>query len=265
MDCCIEILRAIHVPEQLMIKYHGTPIGGSKRDALLFLSGRNGLVSYAYQHHLPEVLNVCASFCLDNGAFSIWKSGKGTIDEAGYQRWIESLRDHPGFDFFIIPDVIDGKERDNNLLYRKWSRIKGGVPVYHLGESVQRFRYLAERNWKVCLGSTSKWPTIGTERWWDLFANMMDKICVNGYPPCKLHGLRMLNPKVFTKIPLHSGDSSNAAVNNGICLKKGIHPSLERWQGSERIARRIEAYQSAPIWDRNNILLDTADHFVADN
>jgi hypothetical protein len=248
-----------------MIKYHGTPVGGSKRDAMLFLSGRSGLVSYAYQQHTAEVVNVCSSFCLDNGAFSIWKSGKGQVDENGYRRWVDSLRSHPAFDFFIIPDVIDGTERENNILFRKWAKVEGGVPVFHLGESVERFKFLAEHSWKVCLGSTSKWPSIGTEKWWDLFADLMDAICVNGTPTVKLHGLRMLNPKVFTKIPLHSGDSSNASVNSGVCMKKGVHPSLERWQGSERIARRIEAYQSAPIWSRENILRDSADFVICDN
>lgn len=244
-----------------MIKYHGTPVGGTKRDALLFLSGRNGLVSYAHQQHLTEVVSVCNSFCLDNGAFSIWKSGKGSgqIDQRGYRSWCERLRDHPGFDFFIIPDVIDGTERENNEMFKRWYNIKGGVPVFHLGESVERFKWLADHSWKVCLGSTSKWPSIGTEKWWDLFADLMDKICTNGIPPCKLHGLRMLNPKVFTKIPLHSGDSSNASTNSGLCMRKGVHPCLERWQGAERIARRIEAYQSAAAWDRSSITREDTD------
>ena len=30
-----------------------------------------------------------------------------------YYRWIEAWRNHPGFDFAIIPDVIDGSEEEN--------------------------------------------------------------------------------------------------------------------------------------------------------
>ena len=236
-----------------MIKYHGTPIGGSKRDALLFLQGRHALVSFACQLHLPEVISCCESFCLDNGAFSIWKKGEGRVNESKYLEWVTSLRDHPAFDFFIIPDIIDGSVAANDYAVKKWKRIKGGVPVFHCSEPVERLIWLSEQFETVCLGSTSKWPSVGSKKWWPYMADLMDKFCINGKPRCKLHGLRMLNPNVFTKLPLHSADSCNAAVNNGVCLKKGVYPNLERWQGSERIARRIEAYQSPAIWNRSNL------------
>lgn len=244
-----------------MIKYHGTPIGGSNRDAMLFLQGRHALVSFEAPGHLPEVMSCCESFCLDNGAFSVWRRGEGKVNEKEYLRWIQSIRDHPAFDFFIIPDVIDGTENENDEAIKRWKKIKGGVPVYHLGESVARFNRLASEFPLVCLGSTSKWPSVGSDAWWPYIADLMDTICKNGVPPCKLHGLRMLNPNVFTRLPLHSADSCNAAVNNHICLKKGVYPNLERWQGSERIARRIEAYQSAAVWSRTNLEKENADIF----
>jgi hypothetical protein len=138
-------------------------------------------------------------------------------------------------------------------------KIKGGVPVFHLSEPVDRFNWLASEFPLVCLGSTSNWPSVGSKSWWPYMCGFMDSICKQGKPPCKLHGLRMLNPNVFTKLPLHSADSCNAAVNNGVCLKKGVYPNLERWQGSERIARRIEAYQSAALWSSDNLEKNHAD------
>jgi len=226
---------------------------------MLFLQGRHALVSYAAPLHLPEVINCCESFCLDNGAFSVWKAGEGTVDEWGYYNWVSNLVDHPSFDFFIIPDVIDGTEQQNNDAVFRWKNIRGGVPVFHLSEDPSRLLWLAGMFPKVCLGSTSKWPRVGSADWWPLMADFMDTICRGGSPPCKLHGLRMLNPAVFTKLPLHSADSCNAAINGGLCLSGGIHPSLERWQGSERIARRIETHQSAPFWDRRNVDLEVTD------
>jgi hypothetical protein len=107
---------------QVMIKYHGTPIGGSKKDALLFLSGRHALISFAARLHTAEVLNCCESFCLDNGAFSIWKKGQGKVDEKNYLNWVKSLRDHPAFDFFIIPDIIDGSVQENDAAVRRWKK-----------------------------------------------------------------------------------------------------------------------------------------------
>ncbi|MDZ2238144.1 hypothetical protein M2638_27215, partial [Klebsiella pneumoniae] len=47
----------------------------------------------------------------------------------------------------------------------------------------------------------------------DLIRHVVDE---NGYPICKLHGLRMLNADIFRHIPLSSADSTNVARNIGI-------------------------------------------------
>lgn len=240
-----------------MIKYHGTPIGGTKLDALKFLSGRHALISYATKGHIAEVLECCESFCLDNGAFTIWKTTGGKIDVDGYMEWVDLYRKHPSFDFALIPDVIGGTEEENDELLKEWGDRPNSVPVYHLGESVDRFKMLASRYDKVAFGSTDKWPRNGSKAWWVNMADLMDEITdVNGLFPCKIHGLRMLDPNLFKYLPLHSGDSTNAAVNGHLCQKKGIHPAVERWQGNERIAQRIEAYQSAQFWDRGRLVDD---------
>lgn len=239
-----------------MVKYHGTPIGGSKRDAALFLQGRNALISFATKGHIPEVLECCDSFCLDNGAFTIWKKGEGEIDIPAYLEWAESLSKHPAFDFAIIPDVIMGSEEENDLVLEnyQWDTNKW-IPVYHLGESVERFKRLSEMFPRVALGSTDKWKQTGSRDWWKNMANFMDAICDDyGIPPAKLHGLRMLNYRVFEHLPLSSADSSNAAVNGHIAMKKGPFPSLERWQGNERIARRTEGHSAASFWSRDSLI-----------
>lgn len=239
----------------VLIKYHGTPVGGTKFDALRFLSGRHALVSYIAQTHLPEVLECCESFCLDNGAFTIWKQG-GQLDLIGYRNWVDKLSNHPAMDFYLIPDVIGGGEEQNDTLLKDWHKDFTGVPVFHLGENPDRFLRLAGEYGHVALGSTDSWGRNGTEKWWFFMADFLDTVTKDGLFPCKVHGLRMLDPRIFKYVPLHSGDSTNAAVNGHLCMKKGTHPAIERWQGNERIAQRIEHWQSAQFWDRTQLVSD---------
>ena len=67
-------------------------------------------------------------------------------------------------------------------------------------------------------------------------------------PPCKLHGLRMLDPEVFSRMPLASADSTNAAVNCSASSRFGIYTPATSSQRAAVIADRIEAHNSAPIW-----------------
>jgi hypothetical protein len=242
-------------PPQRMIKYHGTPIGGTKKEAALFLQGRHALISFAHPDQIAEVLECCESFCLDNGAFSIWKTTGGRIDILRYKAWVNGLRRHPSFDFAIIPDVIGGTEKENDELITEWGDIKGSVPVFHLDESPDRFLRLAEKFEKVALGSTDKWPANGSYSWWVYMADLMDRITDSqGSFPCKVHGLRMLDPRIFRYLPLHSGDSTNVAVNNGGPMKNKSYPAVSRSVASELIAQKIEQFQSADAWSREVLI-----------
>lgn len=240
-----------------MIKYHGTPVGGSKHDAIKFLNGRHALICFAHQGQVAEVLECCESFCLDNGAFPIWKNGGGKIDIPKYEYFVEGLATHSSFDFCLIPDVIGGTEKENDTLIERWDSRYDSVPVYHLGEDPERFLSLSQQFTKVALGSTDSWAKNGSKAWWKNMADFMDYVTDDsGVLPCKVHGLRMLDPNIFKYLPLHSGDSTNAGVNGHIPMKKGVYKAITRWQGNERIAQRIEAYQSAPIWDRELLIID---------
>ena len=57
----------------------------------------------------------------------------------------------------------------------------------------------------------------------------------DGIPQTKIHMLRCLNPKVFTKYPFYSGDSTNLARNH----------SRDGWQ---QILERIEKYNSPSFY-----------------
>lgn len=234
-----------------MIHYHGTPIGGTRADAARFLAGRHALVPFAYPTDLGIAADVCQSFCLDNSAFTNWKKG-GRVDVAAYHAWVHSVAGHPGLDWCLIPDTIDGTEEENIELVTTWlrmgSRVKS-VPVWHLHESLDWLDYLVSNFQTVALGSSGQWASPGTNGWWDRMSEAMAVACdATGRPRAKLHGLRMLDPEIFTRLPLASADSTNAAVNCGSLARFGSYIPPTAAQRAEVIAERIEAHNSAPIW-----------------
>ncbi|HWA98895.1 MAG TPA: hypothetical protein VG713_10405 [Pirellulales bacterium] len=230
-----------------MIHYHGTPISGSHLDAVRFLRGRHALVSHLSVYQLGEVLECCQSFVLDSGAFTLWKHG-GKLNVAGYTEWCESLSRHPGYDWSLIPDVIDGSESDNDAMLADWPNNVRGVPVFHLHESLRRAEELSFQYDIVALGSSGEFATPGTEKWWHRIAEVMGVMCDDeGRPHCRLHGLRMLDPAIFHRLPLTSADSTNAA-QNGVPPRFGMYPPPSSGARCAVIADRIEAHNSAARW-----------------
>lgn len=230
-----------------MIHYHGSPIGGKQDEAARFFARRHAFISYEHRHQEEIVKNVCQSFALDNGAFSVWKRG-GELDIDGLYRWYEDVMKHPGCDWVVIPDVISGTERQNDEFERSWpfSRTQG-VPVWHYHESLDRLRRLSEDWARIALGSSGEWPTPGTSSWWKRTHEVMKTVCdEDGKPRCKLHGLRMLNPSIFRHLPLSSADSTNAVRNcrDGIAWS-GAYKPPHGWLRATVIAERVEVFTSA--------------------
>lgn len=235
-----------------MIPYHGTPISGVREDVSRFLRGRHALVPYPRPDDVGVVAEVCQSFVFDNGAFSIWKKG-GRLDVAGYVAWVEQWHRHPRFDWALIPDVIDGDEAENDALLANWPRQLRGVPVWHMHESFDRLERLCHAWSVVALGSSGQWAVPGTAPWWQRMNAAMDAICDdNGRPPCRLHGLRMLNPQVFTQLPLSSADSANAGTNcnNHSQWARSPYKPATAGQRAQVIADRVEIHNSAAVFDR---------------
>ena len=166
-------------------------------------------------------------------------------------RWVDDWHRHPGFEWALIPDVIEGSEEENDRLLEAWPLHLPGVPVWHLHESLERLKRLAAQWSTVALGSSGQWATPGTAGWWRRLADAMDAICdEHGRPLCRLHGLRMLNPDIFTRLPLASADSTNAAVNCGSVSRFGMYTPPTAAQRAAVIAERIEAHNSAATWVR---------------
>lgn len=235
-----------------MIHYHGAPVGCPADAAARFWSGRHAFVSFAEPSQLPVIADACQSFCIDNGAFSAWTQGI-EFDWSGYTQFCRDWIRHPSFDWCVIPDVIDGDERENNKLIEKWPFSKRSVPVWHMHESLTRLQWLARDFETVAIGSSGEWPTPGRKDWWQRMAKAMDAVCdEHGRPNCKLHGLRMLNPSVFSRLPLSSADSTNAARNAGNKGRWPIYAPKHAWQRAGVIADRIEAHSSASCWEKGD-------------
>jgi hypothetical protein len=230
-----------------VIHYHGTPIGGTRQGAARFLLGRHALVSFAYPQDIETVAEVCASYVLDNGAFTTWKQGR-PLDVNGYLQWAWQWGRLPGCDWCLIPDVIDGNEAENDRLIEEWPHGLRGCPVWHLHESLDRLAKLCEEWPVVAFGSSGEWPDPGTEGWHRRMAAAMEVACdAEGVPRCRLHGLRMLNPAIFSGYPLSSADSTNAGQNGS---REARRLNTECCVGATVIATRIEMHNSAQRFRR---------------
>lgn len=239
----------------VVIPYHGTPIGGTRQDVARFLIGRHALVPWLRQDDMGIVAEVCKSFILDNSAYTAWNKGI-KLDFDGFIAWVRHWCCHPGFQWALIPDVIDGDEAANDALIEQWPADLQhcGVPVWHLHESIDRLVRLARSYRTVALGSSGEFRTPGTKAWWVRMREAMNAICdEHGRPICKLHGLRMLNPKVFTKLPLSSADSTNAGRNCNQLDRFGMYVPATGAQRTAVIADRTETHNSAPVFERTDV------------
>lgn len=234
-----------------MIHYHGTPMSGTKDEAARFFAGRHALVPFPRPEQLPAVAEFCQSFVFDNGAYSVWKRG-GVLDVAGYTKWAEDWHLHPGFDWALIPDVIDGDAADNDAMLADWPRAIPGVPVWHMHEPVDRLIRLAHEWPRVALGSSGDFSEPNSRAWWGRMERAMDALCdEKGRPPCKLHGLKMMNPLIFSRIPLASADSTNATTKSVLNPERfGTYLPATASQRSAVVADRVERSPAAAAWCR---------------
>lgn len=242
-----------------MIRFHGGPIKPTATAVTLW-SRRHAMVSFAYQEQAALAFEVAQSVMLDNSAYSIFTRGEGDLDVPAVAGFVRSWERHPGCAGHLIPDKIGGTEAENDRLIAQWlcgERMRGGTPVWHLHESLDRLRYLVQCAIggvypSVALGSSGQWSTPGTPAWWVRMSEAMDVACdEQGRPRCKLHGLRMLAPSIVARLPLASGDSTNIARNVGIDKKwTGTYAPLTTTQRSLVMAERIEMSPAASRWIR---------------
>ena len=234
----------------------GLPITPAS-SAVAAVSGGHAFVSFAHSDQLGIAIDVCQSFAIDNGAFSAWKQGKPVTDWKDFLEWSEEISYLPHCDFIVIPDAIDGDLNEQTALIGRFLQHYGsrgmqvGSPVFHLNEPLNHASYLSRAWSRVCIGSSGEYSEIGTAKWWNRMNQVMIAMCDSrGRPNCKLHGLRMLDPEIFTKFPFSSADSTNIGRNIGIDSKwKGTYLPPNKDARALVMRQRIEAFNSANVWD----------------
>jgi len=234
-----------------VIHYHGLPIT-PETAAVTAVSGGHAFVSFATPLQLRVAAQVCQSFAIDNGAFSAWKQGKPVQDWRPFYEWAAGCKLIPACDFAVVPDVIDGDEAANDALLAEWPLPRWfGAPVWHMHESLTRLERLASGWSRVCIGSSGEFATIGTTAWWGQIARAMRVVCDDeGRPMCKLHGLRMLNPEIFTRLPFASADSTNIGRNIGIDQAwTGTYSPPTKEARAQVMRTRIESQNAPPRWN----------------
>lgn len=232
-----------------MIHYHGISGAGGAKEVVPFVKGRHCFVSFAMPRALPMIASICSSFALDNGAFTAWKNGV-PFEWDGLIEFVKDWMSHPAFDFVVIPDVIDGSEKENDELIERWDFPDFmSVPVFHFHESLSRLESLIERFSYIAFGSSGDFATPNSKEWWVRMNEIMEVATdKEGKARARFHGLRMLDPRIFSRLPLRSADSTNAERNGLFVDRFGIYPSPTRGQRCVVIADRVEAHQSSAGW-----------------
>lgn len=213
----------------MTIHYHGTPI--TPRKVLDTLAGKHFCVSFSQPQDLGRVFEIGQSVMLDNGAFSLWTKG-GEVDWEKYYEWVE-----PWLRFYttwaVIPDVIDGTERQNDDLLERWPFGSRGAPVWHLNESLDRLKRLITSWERVCFGSSGEYAQVGAMKWHNRMIEVFNKIG----NPVWIHGLRMMD-MVDCGYPFSSVDSANIGRNHH-----------RRNETPMQMARRLDGRQAPCVWD----------------
>lgn len=234
-----------------MIHYHGLPITPNSA-AVAAVSAGHAFVSFAHPQQLSIAADVCQSFAVDNGAFSAWRAGRPVTDWAGYYEWAAAAKRMPSCDFAVVPDVIDGGEADNDALLAEWPMPRWfGAPVWHMHESIERLERMAADWPRLCIGSSGDFATIGAQKWWQRIALAMRALCNDdGQPMVRLHGLRMLDPGIFGRIPFTSADSTDIGRNVGIDQTwKGNYMPPSKDVRAQVMRARIESINAPSRWD----------------
>lgn len=179
------------------------------------------MVSFARPEQLKTILKTVGSrVVLDNGAFSVWNKAKkqeSIVDWANYwtSYYLFVMTYISLIDWFIVPDVIEGTEEENNNLINSIpSSLKyKAVPVWHSNESIDKLIRLCKEFKIVAVGCCGDSGVIRSKAWKSKMDEAFCEIYIKHQLPVKIHGLRMLDGRVMVQYPFDSCDSTNVSRN----------------------------------------------------
>lgn len=142
---------------------HGLPITPAR--LINELRGESFCVSYADPRDLERAIRLVDKngiLVLDNGAFSVWRSGRGKVDAVGFFAWANSAMRVCDVAVACIPDVIMGSESENWEEARRAVHELSEFPerlmfVWHLNESLEALERAARLFNFVALGSCAEY------------------------------------------------------------------------------------------------------------
>ena len=234
----------------MSVHYHGLPLTPNAK--LATLAGRSFCVSMAAPSQVRTAHEIGEQVVLDSGAFTAWTQGR-TVDWDEYAEWVRPWLDYRTT-WFVLPDVIDGTEEDQEQLLGWWfnnhrDTFGRGAPVWHTHESLGRLQRLCTGFDRVCIGSSGKYRNVGDEMWTRRMDEAMNRVCGDGPPPCWLHMLRGMNLlDTHPHYPFASTDSSSVSRNHA-----GNNQGRAPFDPNER-AGYWDAKQFASRWVRREQL-----------
>ncbi|AZS06278.1 putative queuine tRNA-ribosyltransferase [Pantoea phage vB_PagS_MED16] len=194
--------------------FHGSPIWGAKGEVAKIAHRDGGaFISYARTDQITLVYQIADQIGLDNGAFSAWKRG-AILDWNLFYRWLDKYYENEKTLFFVIPDIIEGSEIDNDRLIRSVPEAfrDKAAPTWHLHESIDRLINLCADWPRVCFGSSGEYAVVRSPAWHRRMKEAFTAIYKSPHRPM-IHGLRMLDNRVLGQWPLTTADSTNLASN----------------------------------------------------
>lgn len=171
---------------------------------------------------------------LDNGAFSLWRSGKA-VNWPAYYDWCDRWLDFPTT-WAVIPDEIDGDEEAQEQLVKQWPHGEKGAPVWHMHEPVDRLQSLTETWPRVCIGSSGQYATVLSEPWEARIDEAWNRLARRHRRTPNIHMLRgMQLCGQDRRWPFASVDSTDIARNHH--LKENPRAMADRWDAMQCGAR----------------------------
>lgn len=229
----------------------GTPV--TPRRLLPTLAGSSFCVSFAEPRQIEDVIELVGEdeiLVLDNGAFSHWKRGEGAIDRKAFWDWANEIQARSPQAVAVIPDVIEGSEREN-LFEISWALREGlaafperTMSIWHMNDSLEFLETQARLMNFVGFGSCAEFDVqrqraAYMERIREA-SELIDQVEADYSRRPWLHLMRGLG--VLGDLPrFESADSTNVAVN---------HHRLKDEHGDDRAAvlkSRVQAKVDAGL------------------
>ena len=215
----------------MTMHYHGTPI--TPITALVEMAGGCFCVS----HHRPDDVRrahqIGQSVMLDNGAFSVWKSG-AVANWVGFYDWCDEWLSYQNT-WAVIPDVIAAGSQEQDALIREWPHGQRGAPVWHMDEPISRLLRLCDEWQKVCIGSTDEYAVVLSPAWQRRMDEAWNEIARRHNRLPWVHMLRGMQ-LAGRHWPFASLDSTDIAQNHHL-PGKTPKKMMDRWNAMQCPAR----------------------------